>query len=413
LAPSTPNLTDPKGLPRELLVQPVSGGGFGVRHLMYIVLVSALLCWAGIFFGVIVLVVAIVVGPAIVIGVIVGMLKLRSTRQQALLSVLAIASGQGMPLVPGTEAFADLCGGRYRRRVLALAHWLEQGLPLPEALRKVPGVVPRDTEVIIRVGWDSGVLGEALRQVAISRKQRLGTLGSVVGRIAYFLGLLMVIQGILGFILGFIAPRFERIFQDFNIRLPELTRATIDVGHVVIDSLALPVVVLMELALLIYLPLAYFGWVEWGLPFADLLFRQRHSAVVLRALAMGVEGNRPLIEVVETLARYYPRTSIRRRLVHAYHDLHDGADWLRSLPFRGLISANDAAVLAAAQRVGNLSWALRELADSGERRLGYRITAWSQVLFPIVIIAMGALVFTIAVAYFAPLVRIIEELGGP
>jgi type II secretory pathway component PulF len=68
-------------------------------------------------------------------------------------------------------------------------------------------------------------------------------------------------------------------------------------------------------------------------------------------------------------------------------------------------------VLEAAERAGNLSWALRELAEGSERRLGYRMQALAQVLFPLIVILIGGIVFLLAVAYFSPLIRLVEELA--
>jgi type II secretory pathway component PulF len=62
--------------------------------------------------------------------------------------------------------------------------------------------------------------------------------------------------------------------------------------------------------------------------------------------------------------------------------------------------------------VGNLTWALRELADRGERRLAYGLQLFVQVLFPIVLLGVAAVVFLFAVGYFMPLVKLISELSG-
>ena len=67
-------------------------------------------------------------------------------------------------------------------------------------------------------------------------------------------------------------------------------------------------------------------------------------------------------------------------------------------------------MLGSAQRVGNLAWALREMAESNERRLGYRLQFWLQLLFPMLLICLGAVVFVLVVAYFCPLVSLIEAL---
>jgi protein transport protein HofC len=91
-------------------------------------------------------------------------------------------------------------------------------------------------------------------------------------------------------------------------------------------------------------------------------------------------------------------------------DLTQGKDWCVSLYEQGLLRPADAAVLESARRVGNLSWALRETAENGERRLAYRLQTWVQALFPLFVLLIGALVFVVAVGYFSPLVILIERL---
>ena len=77
----------------------------------------------------------------------------------------------------------------------------------------------------------------------------------------------------------------------------------------------------------------------------------------------------------------------------------------------GLLTRHDAAALEAAERVGNLPWALRALADGGDRRSHYRLLALGQVLQPLAILGLGGLVLVICLAYFGPLVAMIELLG--
>ena len=68
-------------------------------------------------------------------------------------------------------------------------------------------------------------------------------------------------------------------------------------------------------------------------------------------------------------------------------------------------------MLQAAQRVGNLPWALTEMADSVRRRLAYRVQAAVQLLFPPIVILMGLAVTFIVVALFLPLIALIQRLA--
>jgi type II secretory pathway component PulF len=134
------------------------------------------------------------------------------------------------------------------------------------------------------------------------------------------------------------------------------------------------------------------------------------TAAILDGLSLAAGRNVAFRGELEILGRWYPRPSIRERLRSVLRDLDSGADWCRSLARHGLIKQAEMAVLEAAQRAGNLAWALREMADSSRRRLNYRLYALLQVLFPLVILAFGALVFVFVAAYFMPMIALISRL---
>jgi type II secretory pathway component PulF len=48
-----------------------------------------------------------------------------------------------------------------------------------------------------------------------------------------------------------------------------------------------------------------------------------------------------------------------------------------------------------------------------ERRLNYRLAALGQALFPLLILAMGAVVLLFVVAWFLPLIDLIHSLAQP
>jgi protein transport protein HofC len=130
----------------------------------------------------------------------------------------------------------------------------------------------------------------------------------------------------------------------------------------------------------------------------------------VRSLALVVEGNKSVSLGLATLAGHYPTFWVRRRLRAVESDVRHGVDWIQALWRHRLIRATDAEVLSSASKVGNLGWALSELAESTERRLTLRFQAAVQTLFPLVVLTLGGVIFLMAVAYFLPLVQLIQRL---
>ncbi len=273
---------------------------------------------------------------------------------------------------------------------------------------------PREVDLLVRVGYATGTLPKALRRAASARSTRQAAWGSVAIRFIYLGWILLVMQGIIGFTLYFIMPKFEAIFNDFGTPLPAITIFVIRASHIVIKYfyLFLPFFLLIELFFFVGAPLALFGVLRLNVPLLDALFRRQHTTLILRSLALTAEGGQPISIGLSVLASDYPSSWIRGRLVKVARDVNQGGDWIESLSDHGLIRSLDEAVLKSAQRVGNLPWALEEMAASNERRLGYRLQLLLQMLFPATILLLGLVVFVLAAAYFLPLVKLIGVLAG-
>jgi general secretion pathway protein F len=336
----------------------------------------------------------------------------RVARQEALLWVLALAADRGRPLCNALEALAQQSPGGDRRYADRVAECLDHGLSLPDALDFVPGSVSPQARLLARVGYDSGTLASALRDAATSRSARPTGWQSFGSKAAYFCLVLVVIQVISGFIFYFIFPKFEAIHRDFGMDLPAVTKILVSWGNWLRSWFVLPILAILEGLLLIYVPLAFSGYAEFHVPFIDRLFLRRHSVMVLRCLAMIVEGGRPIDLGLQTLSRWYPATWVRERIAGVYLAVNQGHDWIGSLRAFGLIGGSDAALLDSARRAGNLPWALKELADGSARRLEYRLQVIGQIFFTLTLLALGVLVGFLAIAYFSPLVMLIQRLAS-
>jgi type II secretory pathway component PulF len=338
----------------------------------------------------------------------------RHARQQALLWTLAVAAERGVPLVPAVEAFAAERWGLASQEIRVLARLLNSGLSLPEALSMVGGavggLVPRDAIVPIHVGQELGALPEGLRQATVPTGAFQSVWDQLAGKLAYLCFVVVFASGVVTFMVLKIAPAFQKIFADFGAELPTVSK--LGMLHWA-EPLALPMVLvcLFLIFLFFYAILRYIGVITFDLPLMSRITRKLHAARILESLAMAAQRGQSFPKTVATMARCYPKWSIRWRLHGLLVDITTGMDFAESMRMRGLVSHADVAVLHAAQRAGNLAWAMREIADSNRRRLAYRLQAWLQVLFPSAIIGFGVVVLMFYLSYFVPLLALIQKLS--
>jgi type II secretory pathway component PulF len=350
--------------------------------------------------------------PVVIVTIVVLVRRRRTAQQETMVWVLSLAAERGRPLATALRALAAQSGGIYQSRAERLAECLEHGMSLPDGLDFVKHAVSPRTRVLVRLGGDSGMLAKSLRIAAESQPFKGPGWESPGLKLGYFVMVIFLLQLTTGFILYFITPKFEAIFKDFGIALPVVTIGLIQFSHLMTNTYALPIIVIVELVSLLYLPYAVSGYHSLNIPFLDSLFKRRHTLLILRCLSMVVDADKPIVVGLQSLGRWYPATWIRYRLARAYLLTTQGSDWTEAMQSQGLITGSDRMLLDASRRVGNLPWAIKELAESSERGLAYRLQAFNQIMFFFMMLVVAAMVGVFAVGYFMPLVQMIERLAG-
>lgn len=338
-----------------------------------------------------------------------GAMHYRTTQKRNLFSALALAVKKQMPLAPMALAFADEQEGGFADRARALAKKLEQGASLSDAIVQSRGALPAEAALAANIAAESGDLPGALNATTYNSVFDRTLLRPVMLRLIYVFPAMLFF---LAFMKIKIEPSMVKIFRDFGTQLPPVSRAFMGftgTGETMITTLFLLMTAIVLFAIL--------GWLQWRgtmiprLPGLKRTINWVDMGVALRVLALAARLNRPLPSVFHALARFHPKRSVRNRMTSVVKDADSGRPWQESLRRQRLLSATDSAILDAAQRSGNLPWALCEMAESFERRATYRLQALAQVVLPVLLLPVGIFVLFLAVAYFSPLTQLIRSLS--
>lgn len=374
--------------------------------------------WTAIWLGMIGVIFSLcgVFGPVIcvvavpVIAMVVS--RYRRAEQRALLDVLAVAAEKEIPLPEAARAFADRRDDQFGHRALKFAELLEAGMPTDEALRRARIRLSTDELLAVRSGLETGTLAAALRPV-VQRDDELDSLStSIVERFFYFALLFFAMTLILSWMMIFIIPTYSMMYDDFGLELPTATKMLIGAANgLKYFGLLLAPLNLALLGLLAIATLNYVGWLPRDLPLVWRFTLRWDAALVMRALARAVRQQRPMGEALFQLGWQFPKMTVRSRLHRAAAHVGQGGDWCEAMQSAGLLKSTEVALFQAAQRAGNLDWALEEMADGNVRRMAYRWQSWSNVLFIAALLLFGGCAFAIAVGLFQPLVHMIEGLA--
>ena len=332
----------------------------------------------------------------------------RAVQRRSLFGVLALGVDKQMPLAPLALAFAGERYGGFGNEARDLAIQLNSGIALVDAIAKSRGALPPEAAMAARVAAESGDFSGALAATSFGGSFDRTLLQTVMSRLFYILPAVLLF---ITFMNIKIAPTYAKIFDDFGTSLPPITLAVLRPNGAVTAGAVCFLLIVALFLLSIWAWCEWRGWISPTLPGLKRIIKWVEMGVVLRVLALAAQRNCPLPRMLDAIADSHPKRWMRRRLKAVVMDIEDGCAWQKSLRIEHLIGQTDAAVLAAAQRSGNLSWALREMADSFQRRANYRLQAFGQVVLPLLMLPIGILVCVLAVAYFAPLTSLIEELS--
>ena len=338
----------------------------------------------------------------------------RIGRQSSLIWTLAIAVRQGLPLGKEVAVLADGLWGRHRLRLQRLSENLDAGLSLTAALDRQPGLVPLSAIMLIRTGEESNCLVPALESCAVGFARQHDRHAELISA-EQTLMLLVIPFFAMPFIGLFsctnIVPKFKKIFADFGMELPPVTTNFITVADLFVrwSPLFLGLGTVGGIAFAIRI-----SWRDWerDWPLLQLLAPRLDGPPILRGLAMLIHQQRPVVTGIQAMSTSHPRRSARRRLEAIHRQLLEGRDLADSLADQRLIRRGDVVLLRTAERVGNLPWVLDQLAELMEHKFWYRLRLLMEIGFPIGIVLAGIAVLVTVLAFFMPLIQLIETLSG-
>jgi MSHA biogenesis protein MshG len=332
--------------------------------------------------------------------------------RRALMWLLGTAVEKGVPLGTAARSFGDGRYDRLGRQTRKLAMQLDRGISLGQAIDNVGPRLPTDALVAVHAGATTHSYAPLIQATTRRAPGMEDTLHSISAKLLYVMTFLLFASLSIAFIFVKIVPAYIKIFADFEAPLPSSTILLINIGLGSTDWIFLLFPVLLALlATMIFALLRYAGTVRWDPPVVRHLASLLDRANILRNLSEAVGKKVPIQAMFDNLAQKYPKGYIRMKLYKAGHSTAAGTHWCNSMIAAGLLSNADAAVLKSAERAGNLSWAMNEVAARLSNRFVSRTNAILGVLFPLILFTFAAIVFLVAYGMIEPLSHLVMNLS--
>jgi len=320
----------------------------------------------------------------------------------------------GLALVESIETLSEKESRPERRDVMEkLVADLYRGSSLSMALAQFPGTFPPLFVATVRASERTGGLPEALEKYVAYQSQLDTVKKKIISASIYPAVLVLAGMLVIAFLLGYVVPRFARIFEDLGGEVPWMSQLLISWGHFAQNY---------GLAVLIGLAGSVAALVLWlrqpqtperllkavqRIPALGERIRIYQLARFYRSLGMLLRGGMPAVAALELVSDLLPG-ALSAQLVQATQRIREGTPMSQAMEQGGLTSAVSARMLRVGERTGQMGEMMERIALFYDAEISQWIDWFVKLFEPLLMALIGLVIGFIVVVMYFP----IFELAG-
>jgi type IV pilus assembly protein PilC len=302
----------------------------------------------------------------------------------------------------------------------SLASSVESGSTFSEALAQHPAIFNKLYVNMVKAGELGGVLEIVLARLAEFQEKAQRIKGKVKSAMVYPIVVLSIAVVILCFLLVFIVPKFQKIFQDAlpGQELPGITLFVMGASHILISQwyLVIGAVALVVVAYKIFASTpagaVVIDRLAFKLPvFGDLLSKTAISRFS-RTLGTLISSGVPILQALN-ITRETAGNHVLASAIGKIHDsVKEGESVVGPMEASGVFPPMVTSMVQVGEETGQLPDMLVKVADVYEGEVDNVVTGLTSVLEPIMIVMLAVIVGVIVIALFMPMVKLITGMSN-
>jgi len=315
----------------------------------------------------------------------------------------------GLPILMSLELLAK------RQRDPQLKAWLENvrdrvrgGEVLSQAF-EAQGVFPRIYTTTILAGERSGNLEEVLARYITFERISLAFKKKLKASLIYPALLFFLVLGMLVYLITYVVPQFNKLYEGLNAKLPPVTVFMLEMGVAAqhYGLIALPF--LLIAAFLLWRWTRSDSGGEWldrmrlRVPLLGDIWLKYQVAMFARMMSTLLTGGLPLVNALETSANSMSSRLISGGIQLAAHRVREGASLSRSMEEAKVFPELAVEMTEVGESTGALPQMLSSAAEFYEEDVQTALSAALTLIEPVILIFMGVVVAFVLISLYMPI----------
>ncbi len=321
----------------------------------------------------------------------------------------------GLPLVQGLEILGNQQENpTFKKILLQVRADVETGTTFADALKKHPKVFDSLFCNMIEAGEIGGILDTILSRLSIFMEKSMTLKRRVKGAMTYPVICLAISIVILGVILIFVVPVFEKMFADFGSALPVPTQIVVMISNFAKNNLLYG---LAFVGLCVFIFKKFYatetgekkvdGWILKFPVFGDLI-RKVAVAKFARTLGTMLKSGVPILESLQVVARTAGNKVIEIAVFRTADAISEGRPIAEPLEETGVFPAMVVQMINVGEAVGALDAMLEKIADFYDEEVDQAVDNLTAMIEPFMMVFLGGMIGALVVAMYLPIFKMGE-----
>jgi type IV pilus assembly protein PilC len=324
----------------------------------------------------------------------------------------------GLPVLRSLRILeGQMKSGVLKNALIDVVDDVESGATLSEAFAKHPKCFDRLYVNMVKAGEAGGALEVILKRLADFKEKAQSLKRKITGAMVYPVVVILVAVSILIFIMLYIIPKFEKIFKDFNMELPDMTKALMATSRWFAQYwYLLPLFPLTFFLLIKLIRLSKSGnyavdRVYLWIPIIGPLIEKTVIARTTRTLGTLVASGVPILEALSIVRETANNAVFERMYQRVYESIREGDTIAQPLKESRLVDDMVVNMVDVGEETGDLDTMLYKIADVYDEEVNVMVESLISLLEPLMIVVLGFIIGSIVIALFLPLIKLLEGLS--
>src|SRR5437660_8411906 len=325
----------------------------------------------------------------------------------------------GLPLVQCLEILAaNQENPAFQKSLTGVRVTVEGGATLANAMRQYPKVFDDLTTNMIDAGETGGILDVILQRLAAYVEKAVKLKSAVKQALIYPVSVISIAVLVVGALLKFVVPIFEKLFAGLGVDLPLPTRIVMGMSNFIGRfwwlGIAAGVGAVFGVKQIRTHPKGrlFFDRLLLNLPVVGLLLRKIAVARFTRTLGTLITSGVPILEGLSITARTSGNAVLEEALMKVRKAIEEGRTIVDPLRESGVFPSMVTQMIGVGEATGAMDNMLQKIADFYEDDVDTATKDMLAMLEPIIIGILGVAVGGIVISLYLPLFSMIAKLAG-